>query len=292
MCPQADRKVLVVYKRAHPPAELLAQEIGKWLVENGYSATLRESGAYQKDDIEGSFSFAIVLGGDGTIIGTARKLIGKKVPLLGINFGGIGFLATLQPDGWKENLLSSLNKKGQISRHLALSWTIFRNSRPRATGHAVNDLVVGRGELARLLNIRLCINDHALGNVRSDGIIISTPIGSTGYSLSAGGPLLDPELKALIAVPICPFCKSMYPMVLPADSALSLTIGSESPESFLTVDGQEGHALQAGDAVHVQAIIDGVWLLGMGGGFGQRLISRGFLFDNDFYTRNRIAGSK
>lgn len=282
MWQQAGHKVLVIYKRAHLPAERLAQDIMKWLEKTGYSVTVRESGTGRPEEDDGIFSFVIVLGGDGTIIGVARRLVGKKVPVIGINFGGIGFLASLQPDDWKEKLGACLEKKGLLTRHIALSWTILRHSMPMSNGHAVNDLVVGRGELARLLNIRLSINDHVLGNIRCDGIIVATPLGSTGYNLSAGGPLLHPELRALLTVPICPFRKSMYPLVLPADAAVSLGIGPESPDCFLTVDGQSGQPLNAGDAVLVKAIRDGVLLLGMPEAFGERLIGRGFLSNNVF----------
>lgn len=275
----------MIYKRADIPAKEFALEIGKWLSDRGYPSVVYESGnenLIRKEKIV----FAVILGGDGTILGVARNFIGKKVPLLGINFGNVGFLATLCRHDWKNRILDYIGNEASISRHIALRWTIYRSCQKINCGNAVNDIVVSRGALARLVNIGLQINDRSMGAVRCDGVIISTPLGSTGYNISAGGPLLDSEMKALITTPICPFRKSFHPLVLPFDTSLQLTMVSESSECYLTVDGQLGQPLQYGDTVEISGVADAVFFMGRDESFCGRLKTRGFMFEN---TGNRTG---
>jgi NAD+ kinase len=207
----------------------------------------------------------LVLGGDGTFIGVARHLAGMDLPFMGLNLGRIGFLIETPACEWLSLLQGWLHGELDSGVHMALAWRVLRRGEPVMRGYGINDVVLGRGALARIAPIHLTVrrrhsgqNGRAqapaseVGWIRADGIVVASPLGSSAYSLSAGGSLVHPEVPALLVTPVAPFLTGLPPLVLPVDAEIRLR-GEDSggAELFLTVDGQDGYALQPGDSVAV-----------------------------------------
>ncbi len=223
---------------------------------------------------------AIVLGGDGTFVGAGRKLAGSGIPLLGVNFGHVGFLTEVGAGEWRQALEHLLAGRLRPCPRLVLAWETLRNGRVLRSGHAVNDVVAGRGAPARILTLDVRVNDRVLGRVRCDGLIVSTPVGSSGYAVSAGGPLVHPDLEALCLTAVSPFLGAFPPCVLRPESTILLTAAEIGSDAFLTVDGQEGVPLAGGDAVRVRAVPGGLIVLTADSdAYYDRLRSRGFVRD-------------
>ena len=280
------RHILLVYKARHDRAAALADEAAQWLRQKGHDVTAVicagvDSPAYAAEQID----FVVVLGGDGTMLGVARRLAGRKVPVLGINFGRIGFLTDAQPEHWREKLEECLTGAEPVRSCLALSWSLTRKGKEIARGCAVNDVVLSRGSLSRLVLFDVYIAGERLGSLRGDGIIVATPVGSSGYSVSAGGSLLHPSMEAIAITPVCPFLNSISPMVFPGDTECRFQILQGSTDCFLTVDGQEGQQLELGDTVTVAGLPDAVHFLGKGTTFFERLRSRGFVLQGSECSR-------
>lgn len=281
MCSIETPDVLVVCKARHAEARALGREVLVWLANRGLDARLCEAGAEGASaalaDMGRPSRCVIVLGGDGTILGVARRFAFSGVPLFGINFGRVGFLTNADPGNWRERLATALAPETPGRSCLALRWRIFRSGRLLAEGVAVNDVVVGRGALARLTGIHVALDGCDMGILRCDGLLCCTPVGSSGYSDSAGGPILHPCMDAVGLTPICPYPGSASPLVLPGGVVCRLGIAA-STEAWLTVDGQEGQMLRGGDEVAVSGMPDGVRFLG-GARFFERLRVRGFALD-------------
>ena len=271
------RHILLVYKARHEKAAALAGEAALWLRQQGHEVTGvicagTDSPAYAVTPLD----FVVVLGGDGTMLGVARRLVGRKVPVLGINFGRIGFLTDAQPEQWREKLEECLTGTEPVRSCMALDWSLTRHGEIIASGCAVNDVVLSRGSLSRLVLFDVYIAGERLGSLRGDGIIVATPVGSSGYSVSAGGSLLHPSMEAIAITPICPFLNSISPMVFPGNTECTFQILQGSTDCFITVDGQEGQQLDRGDLVTVAGLPNAVHFLGKGTTFFERLRSRGF----------------
>lgn len=246
------RKMALVFKQNDYEAEKYAHIIAAWLQEQGMTAQIFESGVWGNDR-QFDCELVIVLGGDGTILGVARKLAGTGIPFFGINFGRVGYLTAASRDDWHEKLARIINLCPAPDSALALRWQIWSDNMILRDGVAINEIVMGRGKLARLVSIRAQVNGHDLGVIRSDGLMISTPAGSTGYCASAGGPALFPCLESTIFLAICPFLNSHLPMVFPASFSYRLEPLPDSPQCWLTVDGQEGYKIEESSFLTVSA---------------------------------------
>lgn len=270
------RHILLVCKARHERAARLGAEICQWLRDQGHGVVIIEAGhdndAYAAPDLD----FVVVLGGDGTMLGVARRLVGRQAPVLGINFGRVGFLTDAQPEHWREKLTACLQGGEPVRSCLALRWTLTRADCVTARGAAVNDVVLSRGSLSRLVSLDITVDGQHMGMLRSDGVIVCTPVGSSGYSVSAGGALLHPGLDALGFTPICPFLNNISPMVFSGSSVFRLQILHGSTDCYLTVDGQEGQHLQTGDVLEVAGLPAAVRFMGAGTPFFERLRTRGF----------------
>ena len=268
-------RVLLVYKKNNSSARNLACEISSWLERRHWLTDLMEgqTGNYEFSAL--CYAFVIVLGGDGTILGVARHLAGSGVPLFGINFGKVGFLAASSPHSWKEDLQKILAGENCPRSCLALRWELMEGDTICQKGHAVNDIVLGRGRMARLLSINIRINSHDLGSVRSDGIIITTPLGSSAYGVSAGGPLIHPDLQASAVIAICPFMSCLPPLLLSADAKYVLKAETDSSGSFLTVDGQELWPVARHQYIRVSGWAHAIRLFGSEKRFFQHLWNNG-----------------
>ncbi|MDI6785937.1 MAG: NAD(+)/NADH kinase [bacterium] len=204
----------------------------------------------EETDIE-RLEMVIVLGGDGTLLHTVKFLKGRDVPILAINLGKLGFLTEITQDEIYSSLERVFEKQYTINYKIMIEAQVIRNNKKAAVFYALNDAVVNKGSLARLINFELFIQDEYIATYFADGIIVSTPTGSTAYSLSAGGPIVYPSLNALVITPICPHSLTHRPMVLTSENTILIKIASEDEDINLTCDGQEGYSLQNGDCIAI-----------------------------------------
>ncbi|TSC79566.1 MAG: NAD+ kinase [Candidatus Peregrinibacteria bacterium Gr01-1014_25] len=200
----------------------------------------------------------LVLGGDGTIFRTVRRLGDLSIPILGINRGGVGFLAEIDADDAQDILPRLLGGQGIVEERSLLEIRAERAGAIVFQGHALNEAVIAQGALARLLDLETSVQGEPLTTYRADGLIIATPTGSTAYSLSAGGPIVHPRMQAIILTPLNPHTFSQKPIVIPEHHRVTIAILAREQRSSdmsvgLTLDGQEYIPLQWGDRVHVAA---------------------------------------
>lgn len=190
-------------------------------------------------------------GGDGTLLATARRIGAGGIPIFGVNLGGLGFLSTATVD----ELLPGLERivKGDFTTEdrMVLRVTADRPGEAGEPLYALNDVVVTKGAFSRIIELRLLLGEEEVGTFLSDGIITSTPTGSTGYSLSAGGPIILPTMDVLLVTPICPHTLAVRPLVLPPTVPVAIVVASENTDIMLTVDGQVGRLLASGDRISI-----------------------------------------
>jgi len=230
-------------KNMHPVYMLksLAESLGK-----PYLAT-------EWDFLKGNIDMAITLGGDGTLLNVARRLAPYKVPILGINLGHLGFLTEIELADLYTDLEWLKRREYFLEKRMMLEASIIRQDEVIKKYLALNDVVVSKGPFARLIWIKVSSNDTYLDTYPADGIIISTPTGSTAYSLSAGGPIINPTMELLLLNPICPHSLRSRPIILSKDEIIKIEQNTlENSEAILTVDGQEGFQLMPGDEVIVK----------------------------------------
>ncbi|MDD6089033.1 MAG: NAD(+)/NADH kinase [Desulfovibrionaceae bacterium] len=244
-------EILLVTKPKNRQAADLAETVRQWCVGRGVSAAVLESNDDAIEVYARRSDAVVVFGGDGTLVGTCRRLAGQKAPVLGVNLGQVGFLAEISPKCWELRMEQLLRGELCVQPRDVLKWSVFRNGKVDLEGIAVNDVMVGRGALARLLPVCVSVDGHSLGSIRSDGILVSTPLGSTGYAFSAYGPLIHPNVRAMLITPVSSFFRSMPPVAISADSEVLMMPDVAYSEAFLTVDGQDGLELQQGDTVRI-----------------------------------------
>lgn len=191
----------------------------------------------------------IVLGGDGTIIATARALGSREIPVIGVNYGRLGYLAEFSTDELISTLEAVINGEYELKPRVMFDAEVWRGSERMLRGRILNDVVVSKGALARIIEIEAKMNDEFVGVFRADGLIVSTPTGSTAYNLSAGGPLVYPTMNAMVLTPICPHTLSNRPLVIPDDAALEIKLKTATEEVAMTLDGQIGFRLEADDRI-------------------------------------------
>ena len=189
----------------------------------------------------------LVLGGDGTMIATARMLGDIEVPVMGVNYGGLGYLAEFPLEELFSALEAILAGDYKVQERLMLTVELRRGEESITKNRVLNDVVVNKSALARIIEIETYLNNQFLNRFRADGLIVSTPTGSTAYNLSAGGPIIFPSMNAVVITPICPFTLSNRPIVVPDDSVIEVRLMTKNEEVALTLDGQVGFPLQAGD---------------------------------------------
>ena len=199
-----------------------------------------------------SCDLAIVVGGDGTLLSVARSLVEADVAVLGVNLGRLGFLADVSPDEMCERLDEILAGKYEEERRSLLHASVLREGSPVSESDALNDVVIHKWDIARMIELDTAIDGRYLNSLRADGLIVSTPTGSTAYALSGGGPILDPALEALVLVPICPHTLSNRPIVVSDRVVIEVVVhGEPSTKAQITCDGQVNFALQLGDLIRI-----------------------------------------
>ena len=208
-----------------------------------------------KEDLPRRCDLIVLLGGDGTLIGMARRVAraAVDVPIAGVNFGSLGFLTEITLDDLYPSLEAILAGVAPIESRMMLSARTLRDGQIFADELVLNDVVVTKGALSRIIELAVSVGDDAVMRVRADGLIIATPTGSTAYNLAAGGPIVHPVVDAVLLTPIAPHMLTNRPLVVDGTSVISVAPDMNgNDEVFVTFDGQSGHALQAGDVITIR----------------------------------------
>ncbi|RMH60058.1 MAG: hypothetical protein D6678_06825 [Zetaproteobacteria bacterium] len=237
----------------------LAGELRDWLQARQCSVLLdrsvpqaTDSSCCAMDEIAGQVDLMVVLGGDGTLLHAARRLIGSDVPILGINLGRLGFLTDTPVGSMFDVMREVLRGRFKTKRHFSLCAETWRGGERKACGHVINDLVIERGALPRMIEFEMFVRDQFVFRLRADGLILATPAGSTAYALSAGGAIVHPEVEAISVVPVCPHTLSNRPIIIPANDRIELHLLASPGQAALNLDGQEHLSLQQGDRISVR----------------------------------------
>ncbi|HET6892532.1 MAG TPA: NAD(+)/NADH kinase [Pyrinomonadaceae bacterium] len=260
------KRIGIVVKPHQPDALQTICDVVQWLAERGIAVAggpeiereriEHETGcaveAMEQDELAGSADLMLILGGDGTMIATARMLGDHEVPVLGVNYGGLGYLAEFRIEELYTALESILNGNYRLDRRVMLAAELLRGSEVVTYMRVLNDVVINKSALARIIEIEAYLNQQFVNSFRADGLIVSTPTGSTAYNLSAGGPVIYPSMNAVVITPICPFTLSNRPLVVPDDSIIELRLKTEREDVALTLDGQVGFPLQVEDRVVIR----------------------------------------
>jgi len=229
---------------------LKSKNIGYLLEER--AANVIGATAVQYDEIRELADAAVVLGGDGTLISAIRIFDEKEVPILGVNLGRLGFLTETRRDELIRSLDSIIKGDIWIEKRLKLCSEIYLDGNVTFKASVINDVVINKGALARIIDIDVYVDDQFVNRYRSDGLIISTPTGSTAYNLAAGGPIVYPTLNNIIITPICPHSLSNRPIVLDADVAIRLKVLNYDEKVYITYDGQIGKRLEKGEEITIR----------------------------------------
>jgi NAD+ kinase len=237
----------------------LAREVLTWLrrrrrevlVESDLAHALGVPPGTSRQDIMRRADVVVVLGGDGTLLGVARLTGARRVSILGVNLGGLGFLTETRPEEVFVALEALLRGEYATERRSKLDVEVRRGGKTLRRFSAFNDAVINKGALARIIYLETSVDDEPLATFRADGLILSTPTGSTAYSLSAGGPIVEPSLGVILVSPICPHTLTNRPLVLDDRSRVRVAIRASDEDVLLTVDGQEGMPLASDDVVQV-----------------------------------------
>jgi len=252
----------IVTKTSSPHADEVMGKLVPWLTGRGVKVRVQEdyrgladgdSIAVPREHVPEGVDMVLVLGGDGTLLSVARLLEGTDQPILGINLGSLGFLTELGLEELFGSLERVLEGKFTIETRVRLEASLHREDKQMGHYQVLNDVVINKGALARIIDLETYVDDQKVTNYQADGLIISTPTGSTAYSLAAGGPIIEPTLDVIVISPICPHTLTNRPLVIPGGSRVELCLLSDSGAVFLTLDGQEGTRLNQGDCVRVQA---------------------------------------
>ncbi len=251
----------IIYKHHHEPARIEAEKLKDWFKQKGikvFSEEMKTKGSLDGSCEESmvipkTVDWVVVLGGDGTLLGAARRVGRFGSPILGVNLGGLGFLTGIPFERLYPVIEMMINGRLEVESRVMLETKVLRKRKVVCRFEVLNDVVINKGTLARIIDLGVAINEEFLTTFRADGLIISTPTGSTAYNLSAGGPILYPTMETFILTPICPFTLTNRPIIIPDTSVIQIKIKNESEEAvLLTFDGQVGFDLYYDDKVIIR----------------------------------------
>jgi len=253
------QRVGVCLKPNQNEVEPVVRRLEEWLVERGVEVLFGPD-CVSSDGVGGSpvgelaetCDLLISLGGDGTLLSVARGIGTQRVPILGVNLGTLGFLTEVNVDELYELLEGVLAGEWQVVSRMRLEVLVTRGGREIGRYHALNEAVVAKSALSRMIRLKVEADGFPVTTYHADGLIVATPTGSTAYSLSAGGPILLPGTEVIALTPICPHALTQRPLVLPQTSQVEVKVESHESEVSLTVDGEEGLALEDGDCISIQ----------------------------------------
>ncbi|MEM6795945.1 MAG: NAD(+)/NADH kinase [Acidobacteriota bacterium] len=266
--PRADFRRLGIVARPHTREAIrTAGELADWLVRRGREVAVdepiqRARGLHHLpafDPLE-PYDLVVVLGGDGTLLSTAR-VVASTSPLLGVNLGRLGFLTEIGRQELYQSLLRVFAGDYRLEERSMFDVELHRRGRVINRFRAFNDAVIAKSARAQIIELELEIDGHRMSTYRADGLIIATPNGSTAYNLSAGGPIVYPSLRVAVITPICPHALTLRPIVVPDSEAIEVTLLADLQEVFLTVDGQDGARMAPKDMVVLQRSPDSVQLV-------------------------------
>ncbi len=257
------RRVGIIANMGKQNAVKESVKLGAWLLERGISVVYEEELAPKVAGLESATSermgdmvdMIVAFGGDGTLLKTARAVQGHDVPIMGVNLGSFGFMTVVNLHEIYDAMELALKGDCRTSKRMMLDASVNG-------GHlsALNDVVINRGNLSRMVNLETFVDEKYLTTFKADGLIISTPTGSTAYSLSAGGPIVFPEMDAVIITPICPHTLSNRPIVIPPESAIKIVLYTREEGATVTADGQDSILMKSGDTVTIVKAEHGVRL--------------------------------
>lgn len=249
------RKVAIVNRRASPHAASLSRELAKWFAQRKIQVFSHPAQKIDKikpvKDLS-TLDLVVVLGGDGTYLEAVRMLDGERVPLLGVNMGGLGFLTLTRSQDLYALVELALEGKLEIKRRSMIRAQVRTHNKTREEFSVLNDLVIERGPLSRLIHIAMVIDKLPISEVKADGLIVATPTGSTAYNLAAGGPILHPEVEAFVVTPICPHSLTSRPIIFPDDRKIQFSIVGQGVRAVLTADGIKKATIGPNDEVWVE----------------------------------------
>jgi NAD+ kinase len=252
----------IISKPQKTELETILPELRSWLAERGWTCVLdQESAAYLGPEVEGVSrpelperkpDLVVVLGGDGTLLAAARAFAHTDTPLLSVNLGSLGFLTEVPLGDLHATLQAWCDDCATIETRSMMRAELFCASTGKVTRQwdALNDVVVAKGTIARMADFAVEIDRQPVAAFRADGVILSTPTGSTAYNLAADGPIVMPTVNCMVVTPICPHLLTIRPIVVPGESAISVRVIGVPNETYLTVDGQEAVPMHVGDEVH------------------------------------------
>lgn len=258
----AFRRIGVVAKTRRRRSPAVVRRLVEWLrarrgvrvlveQETAAAAGAGRPGA-SREEIARRCDLVIVIGGDGTLLSMARVVASTGTPLFGVNLGSLGFLTEVPLPALFRTLSSVLAGKFVFDRRMMLEARVVRDGRRLQRLSLLNDVVITKSALARIVDLSITVDGRPLATYKADGLIVSTPTGSTAYSMSAGGPIVDPSLQAILLTPICPHTLTNRPIVLPDRSRVEVRLDTPDEDVYLTLDGQVGIPLKGGDAVRVR----------------------------------------
>jgi len=254
------RPVGLIINRDKLEALQFAQEVIAWLTERGAEVRINADAAplLGRDDLAADEAglaqagFLVTLGGDGTILTASHIAAPHGVPILGVHMGHFGFIAETHPDDLFPHLDDLLEGRMRVEERTMVHGAVIRSGRTVYESAGLNDIVLTKAARARMLVFHLAFSGDPVATYPADGMVVATPTGSTAYALSAGGPLVEPTVEALLVVPICPHTLSARPLVIPADELVSVTLDSDGGEALFSADGARDFLLQSGDRIDVR----------------------------------------
>lgn len=255
---------LIVYNTYKEESQELAKNIQLYLKEKNIFASLLEFNGFSDIYPFSGYDFVITLGGDGTVLYACRGCASLGIPVFPVNLGQFGFIAGVQKNEWKESLDLYLEGQLAVEKRSLLAFSVIRENKEIIAGCGLNDIVVCSKMPAPTISFNLDCNGIPLGQCKADGIIAASSTGSTAYSVSAGGPIVDPELDVIVLTPINPFSLSMRPLVINANSELSIKIMPSREKCVnLTIDGQKPYELLENDIVKITRLVKSALLAGV-----------------------------
>lgn len=247
------KSALIIANDSKNEAHEIANSILKYLNEKNIKCSIVFTGiSSEKLNIGYDVDLVITLGGDGTVLFASRSVSSLGIPILPVNLGTFGYITEIGKNEWMETLDAYLAGNEDISRRLMLRVSVTRSGRKVFSSTALNEVVVCSSGIAKVINLKLKIENTDAGIFRADGLIVATPTGSTGYSLAAGGPILDAEMTAIILTPICPFTLSNRPLVTSGKQVTIIVPEKQRTDIVLTVDGQVDFSLAENDIINVE----------------------------------------
>jgi len=252
------KRASIISKHGKPELARLVPEVAGWLVEHDYTITVDAVGrefwpdaelAEREDVVKEKPDFVVVLGGDGTLLSTARNVARAGIPILGVNLGSLGFLTEIRKDEIAQALEAVDAGRCELSSRAMLHCRVCRKGKCVADYDALNDLVMNQRAVARITDFEVRVNGIFVSQYRADGLIIATPTGSTAYSLAAGGPILSPEVPGFVITPVASHALTNRPLVVRDTAIIEVSLTVTREQAYLSVDGQQGEPLEEGDVV-------------------------------------------